>query len=91
MKFFFKPAAWLLSWALFLTGDLALRTYEQALEEEDLTKEDVWGAASWCFNIYQWCMLHSIDVQDWANNTLGPWERAECGECGCCNGDEDAS
>ena len=56
-----KAIAYILSWILYGLGDLVSRPMQ-------------WFDWNWLYPLYNWLMLNSLAVQDWAGNQK-PWEK----------------
>jgi hypothetical protein len=54
-----KLVAYILSWSLFWLGDVVSRV---------MRFDSMW----WLYPVYNWLMLWSMRVQDWAGNAT-PW------------------
>jgi hypothetical protein len=54
-----RPLGFALSWALYGLGHIVSRPMTW------------WGICGWLYPPYNWLMIRSCDVQDWAG--AGPW------------------
>lgn len=55
-----KIVGWILSWSMFLLGDLVSKMMNTRV-------------TYWMFSIYCWLMVKSSNIQDWSQIDNGPW------------------